>query len=314
MEKRFLEKEKYTEDDVKSLIENSYEESIHLEFKESGSLHNSDGKKKELAKDISSFANSDGGIIVFGIKEVNHVASSLSFIDGTVYTKEWLENVIDSGIYRKIPDVRIYPVRIDNDLKKTLYVVKIPASWDAPHMSRDKRYYKRYNFKSVHMEEYEIRALFHRNEETKLDLNGLQVGLKPSEDVIHSPETELEFEIEVYVENKGRVLENNYKIEMIFDNAFGCSLQSERKDGNNYWFTNERMHFTFSDLAPIFPTENSLVGKVTLKTKQYNVQELVKNVKLDVVLYTSCEVYEVDYSLGETIGKIFKEFSDKNLG
>lgn len=37
--------------------------------------------------------------IVYGIQEKDHKASHLTFIDGTEFTKEWLELVINNGIF-----------------------------------------------------------------------------------------------------------------------------------------------------------------------------------------------------------------------
>ena len=103
--KDFFEKEEYTERDILSLIEGRVEESINLDFKSSDSIGSEPSKKKELSKDISSFANSAGGVIIYGIQENNHVAESLSFIDGNIFTKEWIEQVIHSNIQRKIDGI-----------------------------------------------------------------------------------------------------------------------------------------------------------------------------------------------------------------
>ena len=59
----------YTQADIQSLIDNNVEESIHLDFKAAAALDKSEKKKDEIAKDVSSFANSDGGVIVYGISE-----------------------------------------------------------------------------------------------------------------------------------------------------------------------------------------------------------------------------------------------------
>lgn len=60
----FFEKEDYNIDDIIALIDNEAEESVHLDFKAAGALSKDDKKKAEIAKDVSAFANSDGGIIV----------------------------------------------------------------------------------------------------------------------------------------------------------------------------------------------------------------------------------------------------------
>lgn len=204
---KLLDKETLTEEEIKRLISLNVEESIHLDFKQADSLGKNDRKKLELAKDVSAFANSAGGFIVYGLNENNHVAESLSFIDGDEITKEWIEQVIQTRIQRKIEGLKITPVRFDNDIKKTIYVISIPESSLAPHMTSDKRFYKRYNFESVQMEEYEIRNLYNRKEKTKLVIDNIIT----SSQIKYENEGEFN-EIEYYklgfqIENIGNAIE-----------------------------------------------------------------------------------------------------------
>lgn len=122
--------ETYNIETIKSFINNEIEESIHIEFKSSGALSKKDNEKKEVSKDVSAFANSDGGIIIYGIEEKNHKANDFSFIDGNEYTKEWLEQIISSTISRNISDLKIYPIRNNSEITETIYVVQIPSSID----------------------------------------------------------------------------------------------------------------------------------------------------------------------------------------
>ena len=145
----FFKKDNYSIIDIESLIDNEVEEDIHLDYKAAGALDKEDKKRTEITKDISAFANSDGGIIIYGVSEEDHRPKEISPIDGRIYTKEWLENVIQQ-IQPRIEDIKIHPIRID-DIGRSIYVVKIPRSSNAPHMARDKRYYKRFNFKSEPM-------------------------------------------------------------------------------------------------------------------------------------------------------------------
>ena len=52
---------------LESVITNGIEENLHLDYKEAISKNNT-----EIAKDISSFANEDGGNIIYGIREVKN--------------------------------------------------------------------------------------------------------------------------------------------------------------------------------------------------------------------------------------------------
>lgn len=91
----------WTEDEILRLIAVGQEEFLELEFKRKDSLRNSDQNKKELSKDISAFANTIGGTLIYGIEEdpaPPHKAVKLDPLDPRIITKEWLEQVINSGI------------------------------------------------------------------------------------------------------------------------------------------------------------------------------------------------------------------------
>ena len=57
-----------TYEDLMALIAEQVEESTHIEFKRG--INKDDGNwRSELAKDISAMANSDGGVIIYGVEE-----------------------------------------------------------------------------------------------------------------------------------------------------------------------------------------------------------------------------------------------------
>jgi hypothetical protein len=134
-------------------------------------LENTAGKKKELSKDVSAFANSGGGTIVYGIGEDpndRRTPMGLKGVDPRVTSKEWLEQVIRSNIEHRIDGLGINPVQLgDGDVA---YVVVIPRSLRAPHMANDNRYYKRFNFESLAMEHYEVEDVRRREGAPKLSL------------------------------------------------------------------------------------------------------------------------------------------------
>jgi hypothetical protein len=67
------------------------------------------------------------------------------------------------AIKPRIDGVRIKAVALHSIRPgKILYVVCVPQSLRAPHMASDHRYYRRYNFQSVPMEDYEVRDVGRR--------------------------------------------------------------------------------------------------------------------------------------------------------
>jgi hypothetical protein len=153
----------WQESDVLSLITNRVRESLTLEYKSCDALAKTDRKKQELSKDVSALANSAGGVIVYGITEDRSTHEpkdvDVGYDPGDV-SAEWLEQVINSNIQRRITGVRINTVDlISTRPGKVLYVVYVPESKLAPHMAADKRFYKRFETQAVPMEEYEVRNL-----------------------------------------------------------------------------------------------------------------------------------------------------------
>ncbi|MCI0378779.1 MAG: ATP-binding protein [Gemmataceae bacterium] len=160
----------WTEADLDALIANGVKESIELDYKKSEALGKTDGKKNEISKDVSAFANSAGGALVYGIEENGNIPTSVDAgIDPSDITKEWLDQVINSRIQRRIDGVRINQIALSSNRPgRVAYVVSIPQSMRAPHQAADKKFYKRFNFESVPMDEYEIRDVARRNESPDL--------------------------------------------------------------------------------------------------------------------------------------------------
>jgi len=157
----------WTEDDLQELKKVGAQESLYLEFKGWMSLQNRDREKNELSKDVSAFANSEGGDILYGVREDGEPPSRFADVDEGInpsdIAPEWLEQVISSRIQRRINGVRIKPIELKNSRPgRVVYLVHVPPSFDAPHQAVDKKYYKRFNFQSVPMEDYEVRDVRNR--------------------------------------------------------------------------------------------------------------------------------------------------------
>jgi len=160
---------KWDESDLLAIIKNGVEEAVDFEYKACAALTKRDQSKTEISKDVSSFANSAGGIIVYGIIEKDHKPECLDQgFDPAELTKEWLEQKIQGNIRPRIENVHINPVDLVNTHPgKVVYVITIPPGTTA-HQASDKKYYKRFNFQSVAMEDYEIRDTMNRLKHPKI--------------------------------------------------------------------------------------------------------------------------------------------------
>lgn len=220
----------WEEEDLQSLILSGTQESISLDYKRCSALENNERNKLEISKDISAFANSAGGTIIYGIIEINNLPAKIDEgFNPTITTREWLEDIIDSRIQRRIKNIKIKQIELKkSNPGKVIYIVSIPQSKEAPHMAHDKRYYKRYNFKSAPMEEYEVRDISNRPSSPDLDVimftddkNVTESGLDFS--------LSNKFRISFSITNNSSVVANYFVFKLYFDKRLNAEAPSPLK-------------------------------------------------------------------------------------
>ena len=307
----FLKKDSYSIEDIDSLIKNEVEENIHLDYKAAGALDKDDKKRTEITKDISAFANSDGGIIVYGVSEEDHKPKEISLIDGRIYTKEWLENIIQL-IQPRIEDLKIYPIRVD-DIGQSIYVVKIPRSSNAPHMARDKRYYKRFNFKSEPMEDYEVKDLYNRVSTPKIKIACCTFGR------IDETEAWYEYQLTAKIINEGKHSCDSYKLNFYINNFRFCNI-NKKPENPLFSYTainRNRLKLGISSQEAIYPNEELDLGHISISVRKEDDPLFWKGLVIDMILFYSGGMDEVAYIPStqeyiegrEEINKIFDDIN-----
>ena len=156
--------------DITHFINNRTGRSLNLEFRPGNELSLSDDQKiNKFSVTVAAFANTTGGKLIYGVETKRNKAASFSFVNGNDVTLQEIKNILNFNIHRTIIDLQITPLVFDNDNEKTVFVINIPKSPDAPHISYDNRYYKRSRFSNVVMEEHEIRMLYKKSEVSELE-------------------------------------------------------------------------------------------------------------------------------------------------
>lgn len=166
----------WTESRLQNFITGEIEESLTLEYKSAEALDRNETKKKEITKDVSAMANSAGGILIYGISEYSqadkrHLPERITPVNRTEFPREWVEQIIQA-IRPRIDGISIYSVNLSSGENDTAYIIEIPQSHTA-HQASDNRYYKRFNFQSVPMEDYEVRDVMFREQTPNIVLNFL---------------------------------------------------------------------------------------------------------------------------------------------
>lgn len=156
---------------INELIRNKIQENTSLEYKRAEAIDKADKKIEALSISVSSFANSNGGRLILGIKEFDekekrHLPEKITPIDVTKFPKEWLEQVINDNIYPRISNLKITPIEINES--QYVFVIDIPQS-DTAHQAKDFKYYKRHIFRKLPMQDYEVRDVFNRNKYPKFE-------------------------------------------------------------------------------------------------------------------------------------------------
>jgi len=294
-----LDKTEFTQEYILGLIASRTEESINIDFKDARALSSGDGK--EISKDVSAFANSDGGLIFYGINEENHVATGTSFVDGNKYNKEWLENKITSNIQQRIQNLLIIPVRFDNDIMKTVYVVKIPKSPNSPHLNGDNKYYRRFNFKSVPMEEYEVRDSYLRVSASMVKIDSFIVQLVNTHNI-----NRYEFKIEVLITNTGNNVAEKYKVAAIINTTVPAELSAT----NPYSLTNnfEDGRILSTNVVPaIFPSEKLNILTFNLAVRNENISKFTETSTIEFTVFNQGSIKKsIDNQVIEQIKKLIE--------
>lgn len=243
------------------MIAEGLEESLTLDYKRADSLAGKDDKKKiEITKDVSSFANSAGGIIIYGVAEYKeevrrHLPERLDPIKRTDVSKEWLDQIIQS-IQPRIDGLTIHPVTISVADNTVCYVVEVPQSHTA-HMARDHRYHKRQNFTTAQMEDYEVRDIMNRRTHPKVKAS-IFINKKTNR-------SKPEGTILVRLDNVGRILAHHVMIELEIpidlDGLIGVEdpVIMENDDDGDFFLT----RISFGGMSgPVFPGSS-----ITLRRK-----------------------------------------------
>jgi hypothetical protein len=159
-----------TEADLQRLVDEGRREDVQLEFKQT-LPGNSDDGKKEFLKDVTAMANSSGGDIIYGIREDRSnpdeagKAAELVGVGGSGIgadaAKLWMTELLNSSVEERILGVAIHNVQLSAG--GYALVVRIPKSWNSPHVVRHKshwRFYARNSAGVYAMNVTELRAAF----------------------------------------------------------------------------------------------------------------------------------------------------------
>lgn len=159
-------------DELDRLIANKVPESVSLEYKQS-LPSGSDADRKEFLADVSAFANSAGGDLIYGIAEARDdgkttgVPERIEGLSGITNTDEWtrrLENMLRDGVAPRLAGVQFSWVSVNGN--GLVLIIRVPSSWTGPHMvvfQQHSRFYARAAGSKYPLDVLQLREAFLRS-------------------------------------------------------------------------------------------------------------------------------------------------------
>lgn len=152
---------------VQRLVQDKEQESKTIEFKLElpGSA---DADKKEFLADFTSFANTMGGDLIYGVRAPSGVAEEVVGLNGDLDAEtNRLENILRTGVQPRVTGYAVKPIPLANG-KKAL-VFRVPRSWALPHrvtVQGHDKFYGRHSSGKYALDVPELRSLFLLSEST----------------------------------------------------------------------------------------------------------------------------------------------------
>jgi hypothetical protein len=156
-----------SEEHFQRLVQDKEQEGKTVEFKQQ-LPGNADADKKEFLADFTSFSNTAGGDLIYGIRESKGIAEDVLGLTGDLDAElTRLENIIRTGIQPRVTrySTKLLPLANGN----RLLIFRIPRSWALPHrvtLGGHDKFYGRNSTGKYALDVPELRSLFLLSETT----------------------------------------------------------------------------------------------------------------------------------------------------
>ena len=267
--------------DLETLILDRIEENARLEYKAAGSLGRSDGKKREITKDVSSFANASGGTIIYGIFETQsedgvRLPEKVDPVNANEYSKEWLDQIIGQ-IRPKISGLQISAICVGPADYDYVYVISVPQGSTA-HQALDCRYYARRNFEATAMVDYEVRDVMQRTIHPTLEASLRIAADFPFDNNSY---------VAIRLRNIGEVMARHYAVilHLPIKNCHGVIFPDDAtiatEDGPAYW----SVSFTNKGGTPLFPGSEVVLNRKFKHMKKLEPEPPESIIQAQIAIY-----------------------------
>jgi hypothetical protein len=272
--------EEWSEGRLENLIPH---ESDTQEFK--GSLFVTDiaGKVRSdfldnLSKQISAFANAAGGTLFLGINDTGEIDGGVQIALRANGTREWLEDVIPNVVDPQLKQFNVYEVGSSGPQSavadgRAVFVIEVPESEDAPHQSRDRRYYLRIAGKSRPMSHRHVLDVLNRVRDPEVSIQRVDPYGDP--EVVHDPRGPSALvRLRGTLINSGRALAKHVGCEFGLP-RFAVNSECRRRTLETHGCTSlsqrpGEVTFSFYHPTPVFPQQELSFGETWIAIHRTN--------------------------------------------
>lgn len=253
-------------EEVDRLIKVLASESLIMDYKQKrtpdGAVGLEDDDKRNFKKALSGFANSQGGVILWGVDKKDGSIGSYKPIKSPEVFVENLNSLEPNMVSPCIDGVRHELIFKDGDAG--VVATYVPASQKSPHrtVGRDGQYYKRHGDRFQYMEHFEIEDMFGRRARPKLELklsSRLEAQSRPATTYL----------LKIELSNVGKAISRDYAFDLEFFNRWVettvgyrdrpsfINHSSGAADGTD-WLRYRNVHDR--DRPPLYPGETVVIS------------------------------------------------------
>ena len=149
-------------EDLLSLISSGFRDARVIAFKRD-LPRSTDAGRQDFLREVASFANAQGGHIIYGVTARDGAATALSGLEPSAVESAlpWLESAVTTGVDPLVIGVRFRVVNVAD--QKCVLVVRVPRTWAGPHLvtfNECHRFYSRNSAGGCLLDLNELRTAF----------------------------------------------------------------------------------------------------------------------------------------------------------
>jgi hypothetical protein len=154
----------WSEESLKQLL--GQPESLRLEFKSGQIFDTSKDLAGALSREISGFANTEGGRLILGVAEERQqsvrVASHIDGVSAIDWPPHKLQQLLESNLHPPLIGLRVHSVPLSEFAgARVAFVIEVPQGHTA-HQAKDRLYYGRSEYEVKPLHDVDIRLRMNR--------------------------------------------------------------------------------------------------------------------------------------------------------